>query len=473
MNYLDYVKETNHNILKNGVLRKFPYLGTTIFNTKFVPSEKVQTAATDGVVVYYSENYLENLSYDEKIFLFSHELMHIAFNHLLRRKDKDPKLWNIATDAVINQILKSENLPLPEGGVDIEEALHKSAEDVYNQLKENQDQNSNGQGGGGPSDEQSGDGEYTPGNGGTGEHEIWDEAIKKLEEMESESLDNIGENGGQSGEQLEKTGQQKSSPNSSGGQEESDENDTSKNSNQKSDEDFSSEERNFTERNKEKKEELGESIREKMGSSAGETAGNSQLTLGTVGSGKPVVSWRRILRREFDREEDRWSYRKASEENDFQARIETLEVRDYPMTEVLLDTSGSVDEDLLLKFLRQLKPLLKESKIRVGCFDTKFYGFEEIKRSKDIDKLVIKGRGGTDFDKALRSFSKDKTINKIIFTDGYASVSESEYNLKLKKVYWIVWDSKNFNPCCGKVIFVDKDDIKFKSPEQEDITFDM
>ena len=48
MTYLDYVKETNFNIIKNGILRKFPYLGATIFNTKFIPSSKVPTASTDG-----------------------------------------------------------------------------------------------------------------------------------------------------------------------------------------------------------------------------------------------------------------------------------------------------------------------------------------------------------------------------------------------------------------------------------------
>ena len=441
MTYLDYVKETNLNIIKNGILRKFPYLGATIFNTKFIPSGKVATASTDGVVVYYSDEFVEKLSFDEKVFLFAHELLHIMFNHLQRRKDKDPELWNIATDAVINQMLKAENLPMPEGGIDMEEAINKSADEIYEKLKE---ENISAQGGGQDSGEsgQSQSGEYNPGEGGTGDHSIWDEVIEEMGKLSEDG--DLTDNAHQNGSGFEQ-------------------------SQQNGNKDYSELERTFIEKNQEKKKGVGESIREKMQDSAVDCAGKSEFSLGEITSAKPVVSWRRILRREFDKEEDRWSYRRASEENDFQPRVERLEVQDYPMTEVLLDTSGSVDEDLLIKFLKQLKPLLKESKLRVGCFDSEFYGFTEIKRSKDIDQFVIRGRGWTNFDEALKSFTNDKFTNKIIFTDGEDRVTKNEYNMKMKKVYWIVWGNKDFKPCCGKVIFVNKEEIIFASQFQEDI----
>ena len=52
----------------------------------------------------------------------------------------------------------------------------------------------------------------------------------------------------------------------------------------------------------------------------------------------------------------------------------------------------------------QLKPLLKESKLYVGCFDTKFYGFKEIKSKRDVDEFKFEGRGGTSFNVAAHSF---------------------------------------------------------------------
>lgn len=48
--------------------------------------------------------------------------------------ERDYKLWNIATDSVINQILKNENLPITEDGVDIPMAIHHSAEEMYEKL---------------------------------------------------------------------------------------------------------------------------------------------------------------------------------------------------------------------------------------------------------------------------------------------------------------------------------------------------
>ena len=125
-----------------------------------------------------------------------------------------------------------------------------------------------------------------------------------------------------------------------------------------------------------------------------------------------------------------------------------------PITEVIMDTSGSVDDDLLRSFLRQLKRISKESKLKAGCFDTMFYGFTDIRKMSDIDNFRIYGRGGTDLDAALKGFSKDKKVNKIVFTDGYGPQM-----LKLDmKVIWVVYDNPEFVPLTGKkVIHVSKE----------------
>ena len=79
----------------------------------------------------------------------------------------------------------------------------------------------------------------------------------------------------------------------------------------------------------------------------------------------------------------------------------------------------------------------------VDYFDTNFYGFHEVKRVKDIDDFPVVGRGGTDFDLALASFSKNRSVNKIIFTDGWDNVSNNTFNKGLKNVIWVVYDNKN------------------------------
>lgn len=480
--------------VKNGVLRKFPLLGATMANLKFEPSKRVQTAGTDGERVVYSPEYVEKLTYDERVFLFSHEIMHDAFDHIMRSKGKDPELWNQATDAVINQMLKSAKLPLPEGGIDIPEAIGKSAEEMYDILLEkkregqgnqqNQDgqnqNNENGQQEGGDGQKQEQQGE------GAGQHNMWEEAVERAEkqqqqqgggqgqgDQEEQKQDGQGQGGQSQGQ--DQSGQSQSSMRGQGQPQRS------------SASSFASMpsgemEKQFTEVNEELKEKIGEQIRERLRKQreeiqeVGEGSGGYTSSFDGVGEATAVLSWKKILKRELEKEEDRWTYRRADEDNDYQARIGSLEVQDYPETEVMLDVSGSVDDDFLKGFLRQLKPLLKESKLRVGCFDEFVYDFVEIKSAKDIDHFSVTRRSTwtENWDAAVRAFSKKKGVNKIIFTDGNPcpGVMPKE-DLSKVNVIWLVFDNQRFKPCCGKVIFVNRRELEFMAPKPKTDDFEL
>lgn len=125
----------------------------------------------------------------------------------------------------------------------------------------------------------------------------------------------------------------------------------------------------------------------------------------------------------------------------------------------MIDVSGSVDLDLVKAFLRQVKPILKQSNLKVGCFNEKFWGFVDIKDVKDIDNFTIpqEARGDSawteDWDLAVRSFTKKREINKIVFTDGYPCPGNMpEEDLKKENVVWLVYGNEEFEPCCGKII---------------------
>ena len=124
-----------------------------------------------------------------------------------------------------------------------------------------------------------------------------------------------------------------------------------------------------------------------------------------------------------------------------------LEQIPRPETEILLDTSGSVSEVLLKNFLRECKNILDNSKVKVGCFNTEFHGFTEIRKPEDIDNMSFPIGGGTDFNAAVRAFSR-KTPNKIIFTDGKADMPRET----VRNVIWVVFGDKKINPKGGKVI---------------------
>ena len=153
--------------IKRQLLRKYPTFGTTITNLNYRivgQGHGVKTAATDGKTIYLNADFLTKLTPEEQLFILAHEVFHIALNHVAREKDKNHKVWNIATDAVINQFLQSDNLPLVAGGVNIPEAKQFSAEEMYERLLKDQEQRDQWQ------------------NGGHDDHEIWKEATKQNEQ---------------------------------------------------------------------------------------------------------------------------------------------------------------------------------------------------------------------------------------------------------------------------------------------------
>lgn len=147
----------------------------------------------------------------------------------------------------------------------------------------------------------------------------------------------------------------------------------------------------------------------------------------------------------------------------------------------MIDVSGSVDLELVKSFLRQLKPLLEQSKLRVGCFNKKFWGFIDIKNVKDINNFTVprEARGyyasGTDLDLPVRSFNRKREINKIIFTDGYPSYGcMPKDDLKKENVIWLVYGNKDFKPCCGKVINITEKQLEqLHQIDKGDFTDDM
>ena len=131
--------------------------------------------------------------------------------------------------------------------------------------------------------------------------------------------------------------------------------------------------------------------------------------------------------------------------------------RAYPVAraEILLDTSASVDAALLRYFVRAVKALMREDAVvRVGCFDTRFYGFQDIHREEDVEKLELRGAGGTDFNVAVSAFTGDAE-NQIIFTDGYAEMPDDSCN-----AVWVVYGSMPIHPKGGRVIYVQPSEEK-------------
>ena len=94
-----------------------------------------------GKKIYFNPEFMSSLSQDEQVFVFAHEICHIALNHIKRGKDKDKKIWNIATDAIINATLENDGLVMPENGIRIFGAMNKDAEELYEILLKEKEEN--------------------------------------------------------------------------------------------------------------------------------------------------------------------------------------------------------------------------------------------------------------------------------------------------------------------------------------------
>ena len=116
--------------IKRKLLIKYPTFGSTIARLELQPNEQIGTAGTDGKKLLYNPKFVESLSESEQVFLFAHEVCHVAFEHIYRSEGKDKRLWNIATDSVINALLQKDGLSMIKGGVDIPDAVNHDAEEM-------------------------------------------------------------------------------------------------------------------------------------------------------------------------------------------------------------------------------------------------------------------------------------------------------------------------------------------------------
>ena len=480
--------------IKRKLLIKYPTFGSVIANLEFQESIDIATSETDGKVLLYNPKFLGDLSEKQQIFIFAHEVCHVAFEHIFRSEGKDKRLWKTATDSVINALLKQDGLPMVEGVVNIPEAINYDADEMYNKLLEkekNKQEQQSGQGNQGQQNSQDNqeqqnlqgnqgqqnsqdnqEQQNSQGNQGqqnsqdnqeqqnsqgnqqeqnsqsqqeetTGighdTHSLWDKAIedrKKEQQKEAEKKEQ---------EQRQTKKREKAEGKE---QEKKETEEKSKFVEQGEKETFK---QNKIERRKQLQE-LSRELANKSSHEAGDGIQREGKSLSDIGIATPLIDWRKLLKQAI-RYDEEYTRKNARMRNGyFRHRIEQIPM---PEAEILLDTSGSVSEVLLKNFLRECKNILDNSKVKVGCFNTEFHGFTELKNPEDIDNMRFPIGGGTDFNAAVGAFSR-KAPNKIIFTDGKANMPKET----VRNVIWVVFGDKKIYPKGGKVINITGEQLR-------------
>ncbi len=142
----DIESEISRCIIK--LLMKEPFYAHFLSGIIRVITDEIPTAAvgfkSGKIALYVNENFFlkELKSFNERVAVIKHETLHILFKHLFRMQSKsyDNKLFNIAADLVVNQLI--EPWRLPESAVtlstfsDLNLPPDKSVEWYYKKLKE-------------------------------------------------------------------------------------------------------------------------------------------------------------------------------------------------------------------------------------------------------------------------------------------------------------------------------------------------
>ncbi len=120
------------------VRKECQFFGALMLFASIIKSEKVETAATDGKDIFFNEKFLKSLKSSEQNALMLHEVLHMALLHVTRRQSRDPHIWNIAADIVVNDlILRNTSFALPEGAIIDHAYQDKSVEFIYECLLKN------------------------------------------------------------------------------------------------------------------------------------------------------------------------------------------------------------------------------------------------------------------------------------------------------------------------------------------------
>lgn len=380
-----------------------------------IVEEGIPTAYTDGLNKKYGKEFMDKLTDEEARALITHENLHVALMHIPRHKDlmkEDHTLANVAMDIVVNNIidnfLDKTLCKLPASAI-LDHAFDGwSVREIYNELKKQNPQRKKPEGGGGQGQPQDGNG-----NNGSGE----------------------GEPINVNGKQYDVSGM--------------DEHDAS------GKEVSPQEAKEFEER-------VGRALRE-----GGILAGRlgAKVPREISASLEKPIDWKEALRDFVSsavRGKDEFTWRRFNR-NLLANDILAPSVESETMTEVIvaIDTSGSIDQEMIGKFAYQLQLIcdsVNPETVRVLWWDTEVHGEQVFGGDSPNVKDILKplGGGGTRVS-CVSEYIVEKGYKPdcvVVFTDGYVE-SDVAWGTGVETL-WLVTENRSFKPPKGKMVKIDK-----------------
>ncbi len=151
-------KEVADSLLafKMAMLKYEPFYGDVLMRLNIIADRSVPTACTNGRWIRYNPDFMASMDAPRRNYVLMHEMLHVVLKHWKRQGTRDPGLWNIACDLVVNSfidrrmshlradstgynpygLVESLMLKRPKKGIFSSDYYNRNAEDVYQELYE-------------------------------------------------------------------------------------------------------------------------------------------------------------------------------------------------------------------------------------------------------------------------------------------------------------------------------------------------
>jgi len=365
-----------------GLLLRHPFFGNMATRLRIMAADDwLPTAAVDGRNLYYNTQFFNAMNNKEIEFVIAHEILHMVFDHLERRGDRHPMLYNIAADYKVNNTLVRDRI-----------GEKPSIVDCFQDFKYE---------------------EWTS-------EQIYDELFKEAKERGKE-LQELLEELEKEGEMLDEHLDPEEGEGSADG-DAGEEKDGNGNSVSKKKPKYS----------KDEIKKIKDEIKEAMISSA-QSAGAGNVPAGVERMIKeltePKMNWREIIRQQIQSiiKSDYTFMRPSRKSWHTGAVLPGMNFDESIDVAIGLDMSGSIGNEQAKDFLGEVKGIMEEYKdyrIKIWCFDTAVYNEDDFSADdgRDLLDYEIKGGGGTDFMCNWEYMKANDIVPKkfIMFTDGYA-----------------------------------------------------
>ena len=353
-------------VARVGLLLRHPFFGNMATRLRIKEADDwIPTAAVDGRNLYFNTQFFNAMDNKEIEFVIAHEILHCVFDHLTRRDDRDPQIFNIAADYIVNNLLVRDRIGNKPKLIDCFQDFKYdgwTSEAVYDDIFEKYDQ----------------------------------EELEALGELLDEHVDWEGDPQQGKGPGV-KTKGKNGKPS------------------------YSKEEL------KKIRDEIKENMMSAaQAAGAGNVPGEIERMIKELT--EPKMSWREILRQQIQSTiRNDFTFSRPNRKGWHTGAIlpgmnfdETIDIA------IGIDMSGSITNSQAKDFLSEVKGIMEEYKdynIKLWCFDTRVYNEQDFSADNGMDlaEYKITGGGGTEFDCNWDYMKENNIVPKkfIMFTDGY------------------------------------------------------